>query len=226
MIINKIDFPLYKIMIAFSVLVGITYIYMSLKNEKIPKKNIFIFFIFFFIFAILTGKLYTFIAYGFKTSFLKSSLSAYGGLIGVVIASIIYEKIYPSKGIIIKHTILSLPLIYSFTKIGCFFNGCCFGLPYDGPLSVIYPHKLNKPLFPIQLLEIFIFFILFLICNTNKEKDNISCITLSTIAILKFLIEFLRYEHIGQTITPNQTFSILLLIIIIVTFIKNKSTTK
>lgn len=222
--INSIPFPIYEIMIVISVLTGITYIYLSLKNEKIPKKNILLFFIFFFIFAILIGKLYTFIAYGFKTSYIKSHLSAYGGLIGVVIAAIIYEKFCFSNNLIIKYTILSLPLIYSFTKIGCFFVGCCYGIPYNGPFNITYPHVINKPLFPIQFVEIIIFFVLFIFCNTNKEKKYITYFTLSMIAILKFIIEFLRYNHINTIITPNQIFSLILLIITIIIFIKNKST--
>jgi prolipoprotein diacylglyceryltransferase len=45
-----------------------------------------------------------------------------------------------------------------FSKLGCFFTGCCHGRPYDGFFSVIYnsgSHALlqNVPLFPIQLAE-------------------------------------------------------------------------
>lgn len=43
------------------------------------------------VFAFVFGKLYTFIISG-NNSFLKSGLSSYGGLIGVLIASIVFEK--------------------------------------------------------------------------------------------------------------------------------------
>ena len=162
MTIKLTNFPIYKLMILISVITGIIYIFLSLKNKKISNKKILLFYVLFFILAIFIGKLYTFIILKGKISFFKCGLTAYGGLIGVVLAALIYEKIDPHKGIIIKYTAISLPLIYSFTKIGCFFTGCCYGVPYNGPFHVIYPQVLNKPLFPIQLLEVITFFIIFI----------------------------------------------------------------
>ena len=222
MIINPIEFPIYKIMIVISVFTGILYIFLSLKNKNISNNKLLIFYFLFFLFAILTGKLYTFIIFKGTITFFKCGLTAYGGLIGVVVAAIIYEKIFPQKGIIIKHTIISLPLIYSFTKIGCFFHGCCYGIPYKGPLSITYPHVMNKSLFPIQLLEIIVFFIIFLFCNTNENKKNISYVTILLIALFKFLLDFLRYNHLKEFISSNQIFSIILCIITIFIYCINK----
>ncbi|MBQ6495083.1 MAG: prolipoprotein diacylglyceryl transferase [Bacilli bacterium] len=222
MVINYINFPIYKILIGLSVTIGALYIYLSLKNENISNKRIIIFFILFFIFAIFTGKLYTYIINGGKISFLKVSLTAYGGLIGVIIAAFIYEKIFYSNGKIIKHTIISLPLIYSFTKIACFFTGCCYGIPYSGPLSITYPHVMNKSLFPIQLLEVFVFFGIFIFCNYYYKKKNITYVTLILISIFKFLLDFFRYNHLYEFISKNQVFSIFLCVITIVFYFISK----
>lgn len=222
MIINYIDFPIYKLLIGLSVIIGVLYIYLSLKKECISNKNIFIFFILFFVFAIFFGKLYTFIISGCKINFLKASLTAYGGLIGVVIAAFIYEKFFYYGGKIIKYTIISLPLIYSFTKIACFFVGCCYGLPYSGPFSVTYPHIMNKSLFPIQLLEIFVFLSIFIFCNYFYKKKNITYVTLILVSMFKFLLDFLRYNHLYEFISKNQIFSILLCFITIIIYIYNK----
>ncbi len=222
MVIEKIDFPIYKIMIALAVIVGAAYILISLKNKKVLDKSIILFFILYFIYAIMFGKLFTFvISLGRNTS-----LSAYGGLIGTIIAALIYEKFYNKKGLVIKYTILALPLIYSFTKIGCFFTGCCYGIPYDGFLSIKYPHVMNEPLFPIQLLEIIIFIIMFNICNHYQSKKDITYITLTVIAITKFLVEYLRNEGSKYIISPNQGFSIILLIIVILVYLKQKKESK
>lgn len=222
MIINYINFPIYKILIGLSVIVGALYIYLSLKKENISNKNILLFFILFFIFAIFTGKLYTYIVNGGKTNFLKVSLTAYGGLIGVIIAAFIYEKIFYYEGIIIKYTIISLPLIYSFTKIACFFAGCCYGIPYSGPFSVTYPFVMEKSLFPIQLLEVFVFLLIFIFCNYFYKKKNINYVTLLLISLFKFLLDFLRYNHLHEFISKNQIFSIILCIITVTIYFISK----
>ena len=222
MVINYIDFPIYKILIGLSVIVGALYIYLSLKKEDISNKSIILFFILFFIFAIFTGKLYTYIITGCKISFFKVSLTAYGGLIGVIIAAFIYEKLFYSNGKFIKYTIISLPLIYSFTKIACFFAGCCYGIPYSGPFSVIYPFVMEESLFPIQLLEIFVFLGIFMFCNTYNKKKNITYITLILVSLFKFLLDFLRYNHLYEFISKNQIFSIILCFITIIIYFYNK----
>lgn len=221
MIINKFDFPIYNVLIVMSVLIGITYIIMSLYNEKLLSKKIILFFIMFFIFSFIGGKLYTYILYDYNTSFMGSSLSSYGGLVFVILASIIYEKIFPTKGKVIKYTILSLPLIYSFTKIACAFNGCCYGIEYSGPLAVTYPHVMDKSLFPIQFLEIILFFSLFLYSNTNKNRKDITYITLLLISVFKYLVEFLRFER-STLINQNQLFSIILFTITLIVYCINR----
>lgn len=219
MIINKVDSSIYNIIICISILIGILYIILSLYNEKQLNKKIIIFIIMFFIFSILGGKLYTYVMYDLDCSFLESSLSSYGGLISVVIASIIYEKIFDTKGKVIKYTILSLPLIYSFTKIGCSLIGCCEGIAYSGPFNITYPHQHNFSLFPIQPLEVIVFFLLFLFVNTNKNRKDIEYITLLFISILKYLSEFLRFSETNKVINQNQLFSIILFAITLLLYI-------
>lgn len=219
MIINKIDFPMYNIIVILSVLIGIIYILLSLYNDKLLNKKIIIFIIMFFIFSFFGGKLYTYILYDYGTSLLKSSLSSYGGLAFGIIAAIIYEKLFKEKNVI-KYTILSLPLIYSFTKIACAINGCCYGIKYDGFLSVTYPHVMNESLFPVQFLEVIVFFGLFIILNTNKNRKDIEYITLLLISVLKYLVEFLRFERIN-VINQNQIFSIILFSITLLLYIIN-----
>ncbi len=223
MIINKVDSSFYNIIIVISILSGILYILLSLYNEKLLNKKIIIFIVMFFIFSILGGKLYTYLMYDLDCSFFESSLSSYGGLISVVIASIIYEKIFPTKGKVIKYTILSLPLIYSFTKIGCSLIGCCEGIAYSGPLNITYPHQHDFSLFPIQMLEVIIFFILFLFVNKNKNRKDIPYITLLFISIFKYLSEFLRYSETNIIINQNQLFSILLFTVTLILFIIHRS---
>lgn len=220
MVIAIDSFPLYEIIIIFSVLVGMIYIFLNLKNEIKNNKQILFFFIIYLIFSFVFGKIYTALLYG-QENFLEAGLSAYGGLVGVVIAAIIFEKKVPLDGKIIKYTILSLPLVYGLTKIACFFAGCCYGIPYDGIFKIIYPRSIDISVFPIQLLETIVFLAIYFIGNKYKNNKDIIFIVLSLVFTFKFLLDFLRYDHINIVFTRNQIFSIILLIINISLYIKN-----
>ncbi len=197
------------------------YIYFNLKREGYQNKQIFLYFIMYIAFAFICGKMYTVLAYG-KSNLINAGLSAYGGLMGVVIAAIIFEKILPTDGKIIKYTILSLPLVYGLTKIACFLAGCCGGIPYEGIFKVKYPNVLNIWQFPVQLVEVIIFLVIFIICQRLKKKKNTNYIVLILVSIFKFLLDFLRYDHISILITANQVFSIILFISTVITFMLRK----
>lgn len=198
------------------------YIYHNLKKEGYKNNQILLYFIMYVAFAFICGKMYTVLAYG-KINFLNAGLSAYGGLIGVVVAAIIFEKILPVDGKIIKYTILSLPLVYGLTKIACFIVGCCGGIPYEGIFKVKYVDSLNIWQFPIQITESIIFLLIFIVCHFSKKNNNINYIVIALVSIFKFLLDFLRYDHINTIITRNQMFSIILLLITIITYIVSKN---
>ena len=95
----------------------------------------------------------------------------YGGLIGGLIALVLYClvcKVNLRPYISVAAT--ALPLGHAFGRVGCFFGGCCYGIPYDGWLSHTYTHAdnpteglLGVPRFPVQLLEACCLLILFAI---------------------------------------------------------------
>jgi len=220
--IYRSSIPLYGIIVALSVFIGVFYIYYHLKKEKISDKNILLYFVMYIFFAFVMGKMFTVVASNGEVNILNAGLSSYGGLIGVVIGSIIFEKILPCKNKIIKYTILSLPLVYGISKIACFITGCCYGIPYNGFGNVIYPDGLNIPLFPVQIVETIFFLIMFIVCNKFKNNKNIIYITLLLVSITKFSLDFLRYEHLTESISFNQKFSILLFLLTIIVFIVKK----
>ena len=225
MVIPSFKFPFYAVMILSSIIIGCLYIFFSLRKEKMKVKEIFLFFLLLTISALMFGKFFTMVTDHGTKDFLKVGFSSYGGLIGVIFAAICFEFIVPSEKKIIKYSILSLPLIYSISKIGCTIVGCCGGIPYDGFLAVTYSAKQNISQFPIQALEVISFMILFLILNKLKNKKSIIYITIVSCAILKFLLDFLRYEHVNKLFSVNQIFSIILVVITIIVWIivKRKS---
>lgn len=223
MIFNKINFPIYGIIILLSVVIGMLYVYVSLRKDNYKDKNILLYFLMYITFSIVLGKMFTIVTDSNVNNFLTAGLSSYGGLIGVIAAAIIFEKILPTNNKIIKYSIISLPLIYGLTKIACFIVGCCYGIPYNGIFSITYTHGLNKPLFPIQITETIVFLIIFIICHKLRNNKNIIYITIILVSIFKFILDFLRYDHITKLITVNQIFSVILLIGTIIVFIYTKN---
>ena len=220
MIIPKLKFSLYGPIIIASIIIGMIYVYKNVKKEGVEKKNILLFFIMYISFALIFGKMYTMIISN-NTNILTAGLSSYGGLIGVVFASIVFELMLPLKGAIKKYSILSLPLVYGLSKIACFISGCCGGIPYDGLFKVKYPHMMNIWQFPIQIVETIICLIVFFICHKYRNKKNIDYYVLILVSIIKFSLDFLRYDHVKIAITSNQIFSIILLVGTIIVYIFN-----
>ena len=219
MIIGKQTFPFYGIIIGISVIISLLYVFIMLKKEKINNKNIYLYIILYLSFSLFFGKIYTIITSSFKYNIINAGLSSYGGLLGVIIATIIFEFIVPTNKKLLKYTIISLPLTYGIGKIACFIAGCCYGIPYNGLFNVIYKDNLNIGQFPIQLLEAIVFIIIFIICHKLRNNKNIIYITVLISTISKFLLDFLRYEHIKEIITSNQIFSIIILIVLVVIYI-------
>lgn len=230
MTINRIPFNIYMTCILISIFIAILYVFYYLKKDKIEKRLIWLSIIMVIPYILIGGIILNYLSSPNKTSLLKGlGLSSYGGAFGLIIAVLIYETITKEKRITIRY-IISIPLIYSISKLGCFFAGCCYGIPYNGPLYVYYPHIIKDKLFPIQLLETIFFLILFIIINKIYNKYKTEYIIEYTIilgALLKFLLDFLRYSHINKIFSLNQYISIITIIItIIILIVKTKSNSK
>ena len=89
----------------------------------------------------------------------SSGFVVYGGLIAGVLCNLIYVKI--KKLSFLEYFDLVMPeiaLAQGFGRIGCFFAGCCYGIPYDPPIGICLKNAIGTaptdiPLFPVQLLE-------------------------------------------------------------------------
>jgi phosphatidylglycerol:prolipoprotein diacylglycerol transferase len=115
----------------------------------------------------------------------------------------------------------ALALGMSIGRIGCFFNGCCYGKPWkwglvfspDSPAGTLFP---NQPLFPTQLIAsanlLVIFFILGVLRSRQNFTDRVFLWFLILYSVHRFLIEFIRadYPEILFHLTVPQFISIIL----------------
>lgn len=134
---------------------------------------------------------------------IKGGFVFYGGLAGGAIGILIYAKQFRmqiAKLFEIYATVL--PLGHAFGRLGCFFAGCCYGMPYIGKFSCTYHVSIgntptNISLFPIQLVEaiglVVIFSLLLIVYLKTAEKCGVTPILYCFLyPILRFILEFFR----------------------------------
>lgn len=140
--------------------------------------------------------------------FWRGGFVFYGGLIGSLIGCYIYVKIKNLS--FLKWGDFFAPMIplgYAIGRLGCFFNGCCYGGVCDLPWAVNFPNILPLGIgrHPTQLYVV-IWELLLLIGLLNIEKfkklktGNLLFIWLFFHSIGRIGMEYLRDDPRGDTI--------------------------
>ncbi len=169
-------------------------------------------------------------------------------LLGAVIALLLVMPLYLKKRKIKIVELLDLaaiyaPLLQAISRIGCFFAGCCFGLPTSLPFGVInnecgIPEFAYKPLHPTQLYSAFgllaIFLLLYFVLQYYfKKPGQLICAYLFLMSLERFFVdlwradrEFLSTSGLQFLSVPQLVASIIALcagiVFAIITFGKNK----
>ncbi len=129
----------------------------------------------------------------------------YGGLLGGVFTMWLYSRQFKTPFLpYLDHAAIFLPLIHAFGRVGCFFAGCCYGIPYQGIFAVIFPLETlglaGVALFPVQLLESLLNFLLFLglffVFRKQRKSGQAAATYLVCYALIRFALEFLRYDEV------------------------------
>lgn len=168
----------------------------------------------------------------------------YGGLLGgFIFAAVITKIIYKNDYYKFMRTadVAAFVVIFglALTRIGCFLEGCCYGIQ-AGVLGVRYPAMslasfelyskgtmdsymdLTPALLPTQLIESAgAFIIFFYLLYKLKIWENIYAgyyaeKTLLMYSIMRFTIEFFRYDQRGELffLSTSQWISIIVLVVL------------
>ncbi len=110
-----------------------------------------------------------------------------------------------------------VPLLQSLSRTGCFFAGCCFGMPTSKPWGIIYTESgsaapLYVCLHPTQLYSaislMFIFILMYFILQYRFTKTGqLIALYLMLVSGERFLVDFWRGDRTELTALP-QMFSV------------------
>ena len=227
---------------AISAIVGILSLFLTVhiqlrKSPNYQDEEVFIFP------KILISGMVAFASSSFFDSFFKflkygdfkfSGITFYGGLIGAISCMYILLKFSKEKttySVSKWFEIFTVPIVvfHFFGRIGCFLGGCCYGKFTTSKLGVVFLDNAEENIFhyglkryPTQLFEaIILLLILTILLFVLKNKFKLYLILYS---VSRFFLEFLRGDDRGSVlinISPAQTISILIILVIISkTFLK------
>ncbi len=154
----------------------------------------------------------------------------YGGLVGGMAGLFIYVKKYKLDAKDFFDIFATVtPLGHALGRVGCFFGGCCYGIPHEGFPSYTYASATgNAPvgvsLLPIQLIEagcLFLLFIteLFVFIANKGKKGTESLIYITAYPTIRFVTELFRGDierGVFGLLSTSQWISLILIFCVIV----------
>ena len=125
----------------------------------------------------------------------------YGGLLGGLLGLFGYFRGSLKSVLEITDVICTLlPLGQAIGRLGCYFNGCCYGREWSGFLAI--PYLLDKKwvyVFPTWFVEIGACTILFLVLrgvSKDARPDLHTAVYACGYSTIRFLLEFVRGDQI------------------------------
>ncbi len=141
-----------------------------------------------------------------------TGLTMYGGFIAAILVSILYLRV---NGLSVWKTCdafaPSIALGIGISRVGCFMNGCCFGLPTESALGVVFPafsaagsFYPDVPLHPAQLynaaLGFGLFGLLMWLDRRPRFDGFIFAVLLISEPITRFIVDLFRYYESSMTL--------------------------
>jgi phosphatidylglycerol---prolipoprotein diacylglyceryl transferase len=143
----------------------------------------------------------------------RGGLTQYGGLIGALIVGGLFIRSQRWSFRRVSDLIApALALGEGLTRIGCFYNGCCFGKVCGLPWAVRFPpgshaHAVLGPqsVHPSQLYlslsNLMLFVLLLPLGERLRRPGRLFAVYLAASSVLRFLVDFTRFYEAGDRIT-------------------------
>lgn len=136
----------------------------------------------------------------------KGGMSFHGGLLGVIMALVIYAKKHKiAVGDLFDFAALAAPIGLFFGRMGNFIGQELWGRQTDLPIGMLFPHDaLQVPRHPSQLYEavlegLVIFVIVYFYLNKDRPRWAAGALFIALYGTFRFIVEFAREPdaHIG-----------------------------
>lgn len=125
-------------------------------------------------------------------------LAFQGGLAGGILGGVIYCRATKTDGWKLAEVVPGpIAIGYAIARLGgCFMNGCCYGVPTDSPLGVVFPNIDSIPRHPTQLYSAFgslVIFAVLIAVRRHKVFEGFSMfLFVALYAVERFIVEFFR----------------------------------
>lgn len=175
--------------------------------------------------------------YNYLNDLMLGGFVFYGGLTGGMLFVFFAGRFHKIKTAqYLRSFIFLIPFIHCFGRIGCFMAGCCYGVPYQGVGAVVFPEGSYAPpgegLFPVQLIEaicLMIIAITVLVLRVARRYEYTVEMYLFMYGIVRFILEYYRYDDIRGEIanlSTSQWISVIMIAIAVVGFSFSKKNPK
>lgn len=163
----------------------------------------------------------------------RGGMMFFGGFLGGLTAGIIYLKKEKISVLLVGDIIApAIALGEFFTRIGCFLNGCCYGIPSHLPWAVEFPGNcaagsqfLGTTIHPTQLYSslfgLALFFFLWRKLYREHVLGEIFSLYLIFAGGFRFGIDFIRYYENNANLWINQIISLATIILGFVILVKS-----
>lgn len=135
----------------------------------------------------------------------RGGLAFLGGFLLVLLVIVLFAKLRKVNLLELLDVLApGAALGYSIARIGCFLNGCCFGVPADVPWAVefpfgalaysYFPHERIHPTQVYAMLSMFIVFLVIVHLWKHRKYDGqVFFWWLILYSTYRFIVEFFRY---------------------------------
>lgn len=148
---------------------------------------------------------------GFMGELVGTGVNYFGGLFMYAVPWFFVSVIFISNPIKnIDILTMTLPFRLIFIKLACFFNGCCWGIPWEyGPYNYNFDHPGKQvPLQAIEAIIALLIFVFLVIYRKKAKPGTIFPMYLILYSFTRFFTEFLSGAN-PNIIGPFNTYHVL-----------------